>query len=128
MLARALSAGMIIGTITIVLLTTLSTPTTVGPVGILALFAAGYVTLIGLMTFLLHAISRAVVYMFRSVSFRRPLLPLRLQKAYYFSTVLALAPIMLIGMQSVGEIGLYEFSLVALFVIIGIIYISRKTI
>jgi len=40
--------------------------------------------------------------------------------------VLAAAPIMLIGLQSVGSIGLYEFILVLLFTVIGLCLYHEK--
>lgn len=90
-------------------------------------FASGYATLIGLMSFALHYGSRALVYLLRPASLRRPLQPLSLRRSYLFSTVLALAPVMLVGMQSVGSIGVYELVLVGLFLLIGVIYIARRT-
>lgn len=52
--------------------------------------------------------------------------PLTYKRAYYFSTVIAAAPVMLIGLQSVGSIGIYEILLVALFTVVGCIYISKR--
>ena len=52
--------------------------------------------------------------------------PLSFRRSYYFSTVLAAAPVMLIGLQSVGSVGIYEFILVMLFVVIGCVYIAKR--
>ena len=40
---------------------------------------------------------------------------------------MALAPVMIIGMQSVGEVGLYELSLVVVFLVIACVYIAKRT-
>ena len=48
------------------------------------------------------------------------------RKAYYYSTVLAAAPVMLIGLQSVRSIGFYEFALVVIFEIVACVYVGRK--
>jgi hypothetical protein len=48
------------------------------------------------------------------------------RRAYYFSTVLAAAPVMLVGLQSVGAIGIYEFILVVVFEVIGCVYITKR--
>jgi len=39
---------------------------------------------------------------------RRPLEALNLERASYLATILSAAPIILLGLQSVGRIGLYE--------------------
>ena len=52
--------------------------------------------------------------------------PLTYKRAYYFSTVIAAAPVMLIGLQSVGGIGVYEVLLIVLFTAVGCIYISKR--
>lgn len=50
-----------------------------------------------------------------------------LGRSYYFASVIALAPVMVVGMQSVGEVGLYELLLVILFVGIACVYIAKRT-
>jgi hypothetical protein len=52
--------------------------------------------------------------------------PMSFRRAYYFSTVLAAAPVMLVGLQSVGSIGIYELILVILFEVIGCLYIAKR--
>jgi hypothetical protein len=59
---------------------------------------------------------------------RRPLEVLSLERASYLATILSAAPIILLGLQSVGHIGLYEYTLVILFVLIGCFYIYKKVI
>ena len=53
--------------------------------------------------------------------------PLSLRKAYYFASVMGLAPVMFIGMQSVGEVGFYELVLIILFVGISCMYIAKRS-
>lgn len=63
-----------------------------------------------------------------SRSFTKRTLPsLTIRRSYYFSSVLALAPVMFIGMQSVGEVGIYEVVLVLLFVGIACVYVAKRT-
>lgn len=57
---------------------------------------------------------------------RKPLRPMLFRRAYYFSTVLAAAPVMLIGLQSVQSVGFYEILLVVIFELVACIYISRR--
>ena len=58
---------------------------------------------------------------------RKPVKPMQFRRAYYFSTVLAAAPVMLVGLQSVTSVGIYEVLLVALFEVVACIYIGRRT-
>ena len=47
-------------------------------------------------------------------------------KIYYYTTALALAPVVLLGMASVGRIGGLDVLLVILFEILACFYISRR--
>lgn len=67
-----------------------------------------------------------MVYALAGFSLRRPMRPMPFRRAYYFSTILAAAPVMLIGLQSVGAIGIYEFILVIIFEVIGCVYIAKR--
>jgi len=61
-----------------------------------------------------------------NMSVRKPLKPMQFRRAYYFSTVLAAAPVMLVGLQSVQSVGIYEVLLVVLFEVVACVYISRR--
>ena len=121
----ALSVVAAIAALAIFLLTT--QPASVGPVGILFVFILMYVSVLGVLTFLIFGISRLVVKMSSSFTVKKPLQRLTMRRSYYFSSVIALAPVMLIGMQSVGEVGVYDLLLVVIFVVIACIYISKRT-
>jgi hypothetical protein len=58
---------------------------------------------------------------------KKPVQPLSLRRSYYFSSVISLAPVMLIGMQSVGEVEVYDVLLVTLFIVIACVYILKRT-
>jgi len=110
--------------LTILLNTT--APATAGPFGILAIFIFAYLASLGMTTYFLYGASRVTSHLAAAFTVKRPLRALVFKRAYYYSTVLAAAPIMLIGLQSVGSIGLYEFILVLLFTVIGCVYISKR--
>lgn len=116
----------IAGLLLIILLQT-TNPTTSGPLGILIVFILMYVSALGVLTFLLFWGSRITARLASSVTVRRPLQVLSLGKAYYFSSVLSLVPVMLIGMQSVGSVGFYNVSLVVIFALIACVYIVKRT-
>jgi hypothetical protein len=105
---------------------TLTTPASAGPFGLLVIFVSAYLTSLGLVSFFLYGISRLITYVSASFTVRRPMQPLSFRRSYYFSTVIAAAPVMLIGLQSVGSVGIYEFILVSLFIGIGCVYIAKR--
>jgi len=122
----------IVVTITIVSLCLLvvllnsTAPTSVGPLGILAVFILGYMSSLGVMTYFLYMLSRLVAHLSSAFTVKRPMQAMQFRHAYYYSTVIAAAPIMLIGLQSVGATSVYEFILVLIFVVIGCVYITKR--
>jgi hypothetical protein len=104
-----------------------TTPGIAGPAGILSVFVALYISVLCALTFLLIGINKIYLKASRLVLSGRPAQVLTVMRAYYFSSVLALGPVMVIGMQSVGQVGVYEMVLVTLFLIISCIYIAKRT-
>lgn len=103
-----------------------TTPSSAGPFGILAIFIFAYLVSLGTMTYLLYGTTRIVAHLASAFTVKKPLRAMPFKRAYYYSTVLAAAPILLIGLQSVGAIGIYEFILVLLFSVIGCIYVTKR--
>lgn len=104
----------------LMLLTT--TPATAGPFGLLLIFITAYLSCLGLISFFLYGVGRIISYVLpkkglRTISFK---------KAYYYSTVLAAVPVMLIGLQSVGAVGVYEIGLLIIFAVLGVVYITKR--
>lgn len=127
MLGRVVAVSSIMATVVLVILLQTTKPATVGPLGILVTFILMYVSMLGALTFLMYGVSKLIVKISSSLTVRRPLQPLALRQSYYYSSVIALAPVMVIGMQSVGEVGVYDVLLVALFVTIACVYIAKRT-
>jgi hypothetical protein len=127
MLRRTLITVTIVSLCLLVLLLMTTTPATAGPLGLLVIFISAYLTSLGVMSFFLYGASRLFSTFFAGFATKKPLQPLSLRKSYYYATVVATAPVMLIGLQSVGAVGFYEVGLIILFVIIGCVYISRRT-
>ena len=103
-----------------------TTPATAGPFGLLVIFVSAYLACLGLISFFLYGVSRILVYVSSGFTLRKPLRVLPIRRAYYFSTVLAAAPVLLISLQSVNAVGVYEVILVLFFVTIGCVYVSRR--
>jgi len=119
----------IISTLAIVVLLILlnfTTPESTGPFGLLVIFITAYLACLGIISFILFGGSMLYVYIVKSLGLRRIPEPWTLRRSYYYSTVLALAPVLLISLQSVGSAGIYGNILVVLFEVIGLVYISRR--
>lgn len=126
MFTRLMTAVTIVSFCLLVGMLISTNPTDAGPFGILVVFIFSYVSLIGIVTLFLYYANRSVVSLSRSFLVRKPLMKMSAKRAYYYSTVIALAPIMLIGLQSVGDITFYEIALVVLFVAVGVLYVSKR--
>lgn len=127
MFSKLLVGAFFISVATLVFLLQTTAPGTVGPIGILSVFAALYVSVLCALTFLILIINRIYLNASKLVLTGRPVQAMTTIRAYYFSSVLGLGPVMLIGMQSVGQVGVYEVGLVILFLIISCIYIAKRT-
>lgn len=126
MLEKGIAVSSGLSLIALVIMMQATTPTTIGPLGILIVFILLYVAVLGVLTFLLRGGSYAVARVSRSLTVRRPFQVLSIGRSYYFSSVLALAPVMLIGIQSVADIGAYDVLLVGLFVAMACVYIRKR--
>jgi hypothetical protein len=126
MLQRAIAIITFVSLCLLSLMLVTTTPASAGPFGLLLIFITAYLTCLGLVSFFLYGMSRVIVYASAGFTMRRPMQALPFRRSYYYSTVLAAAPVMLVGLQSVGAIGIYEFLLVVLFEVIGCVYITKR--
>lgn len=118
--------GIASGVILTVILNT-TTPATAGAFGILSVFIFTYLLVVSMMTFALYAISRGVSFVGNLVQPNSSRETMRLQRAYYFATIISLAPVIVISLQSVGGVGVYELGLILLLVVLGCIYVTKRT-
>jgi hypothetical protein len=127
MLKKLITTITIISLCLLIVLLNSTTPSWPGPLGVLAVFICAYLSSLGIVAYLIYWSSRVFSYLSKHLTSRKPLLALDFKRSYYFATVLAVAPVIFIGLQSVGDIGPYEFLLVASFVALGVFYISKRT-
>ena len=127
MLGRVIAIGMVGAIVLLAVLLQTTAPASIGPMGILFVFILLYVSVLGVLTFLLFGCSRIVSKVIATVFAHKSVQPLTLRRSYYYASVLALAPVLFIGMQSVGEVGAYDVLLVVLFVVIACVYIAKRT-
>lgn len=126
MLGRVIILSSSVAIVLLSMLWQTTTPTTIGPLGILAVFILMYLSALGVLTFLIFGINKIIVRV-SSPLIKRTVPAMTIARSYYFASVIALAPVMIIGMQSVGEVGIYELLLVMIFVMIACIYIAKRT-
>lgn len=100
-------------------------PTT-GPGVILIVFFLLYIFCFGLIAWLLKIGSWAVGRLSKALKWRKPVELLRLTDAAYYSSIIAMAPVMIVAMHSVGAVSIYDVGLVVLFVAIGAFYIKKR--
>lgn len=126
MLPRIIATVSVASLCVLIMMLTFTAPSTIGPFGLLVLFISAYLTFVGMISFFLFGINRLIIMLTKGMTVRKPLRPMEFKRAYYFSTVLAAAPVLLIGLQSVQSVGPYEILLVIIFEIVACIYISRR--
>lgn len=128
MLGRSIAISGVVAVVVLIITLQLTTPSTIGPLGLLFVFVLIYVAILSMLTFLLHSGSKVMIRVSQALAVRRPLRPLTLQRAYYYGSVVSLAPVMLIGMQSVGVVGIYEILLIGAFTILTCVYIAKRSV
>lgn len=120
MLPKTLSLSMLVAFVLLSALMQVTSPSTIHPAGILLIYILLYVLALGALTFFLVGVSSIFVAL--RVTKKR----FTTTKAYYYGSVLALAPVVLLAMRSIGRLTAYEVILVAIFESIAIFYISRR--
>ena len=94
----------IIGLAALILMLTLTSPTEIGPFGVLLFFTTVYVTLFGVFTLLFQ--------IFRSIALQKPTLR---NKDYLYTAVFTFAPIMLLMASSFNVVNIWTVGLICIF-------------
>lgn len=98
-----------------------------GPIVILFVFILLYILLASILFILLHVGVLAVskILSKRSVNAREWRVGVR--RAYYIASILAFGPVLLLAMQSVGQLQLRDVLLVAVLISLGIFYVIKRS-
>lgn len=121
MLGKVLALSSLLSFVLLSALTQATSPSTIHPVGILLVFILMYVLALGALTFLVYGIGK--LFQRR----RSSVMVFPLVRAYYFASVLALAPIMIVAARSVGRTGFVDVLLITVFEILACFYIAKRT-
>lgn len=100
-----------------------TSPSSIHPVGILFVFILLYLLALGVLTFFVYGVSSIV---FKSSKQLKREQSLSLKQSYIYGSVLALAPVMLVGMASIGRLGFYQVLLVVAFECAVCFYVSKR--
>lgn len=127
MLVKIVAAITGVSAVLLGVLLLVTTPADGGPLGILGIFVFMYLTALGVLTFLFRAVSGVLMKLNHRGRDNEVVPPVSFRKAYYRASIIALVPVMIIAMQSVGEVGIYQILLVVFFVTTAWIYVSNRT-
>lgn len=105
----------LLGFLALIAFFTLTTPTEIGPLGVLVFFTTLYIVIFSIISLIWQAFGRLA---FKKTIMRR--------KDYLCSAVLAFCPIMVMLARSFGAINLWTLSLIALFIILAEFLVYKK--
>ena len=123
MLARTLAVVTLIAFVLLSALLQSTTPSTIHPVGILTVFILFYLLALGLLTFFMYALGKLIVRFWKKPQISQSM---TLKQAYYYGSVLALAPVLLVGMRSIGRGSTWDVLLVMVFEVVACFYIAKR--
>lgn len=126
MLAKILTITGLVATGLLLILITTTTPATAGAAGILAVFMLGYIALLCFLTFIIWLLTRLANRVGTDLRVFRRKGSISLRKSYYYASIVALGPVIIISLQSVGGVGFYDLGLVFFFVLLGCVYVARR--
>lgn len=98
----------------------LTSPLNVGPAGTLLLFCLFYAFLNSIFFLILFALQKLIFKLTTRHLFSN-------RVAYFLASVLALGPVFMLALNTLGQLGFIEFILVLLLVTIASFYVVRRT-
>jgi len=105
----------IVGLAALILMLNLTSPTEIGPLGVLLFFTTLYLVFFGIISLLLRT--------FKRIAFKKEAIS---HKDYLYSAVLAFGPIMLLMARSFGAINLWTVSLIVVFLILAEFLVYKR--
>lgn len=113
---RIVSIVSIIGLAVLLIMLNFTSPTEIGPLGVLVFFTTVYLVAFGIITLVMQAFMRLA---FKKESFR--------VKDYLYSAILAFGPIMLLMARSFGAINLWTVGLICAFLFLAEFLVAKRT-
>lgn len=91
-----------------------------GPLVILAVFVLIYIFIVSVLSAVLHL----VVTVFRTI---RPGSRFSMRRGYYVASILALAPVLFVALNTLGQLDILEIILILVLVGLGCFYVIRRS-
>ena len=123
MLGKVLAVSTLCAFVLLSALMQSTTPSSIYPIGILFVFILLYALALGVLTFFIFWLSQLVAKLQKVDPTKNDI---TLKRAYLYASVIALAPVMIAGMASIGRAGFYEILLVVVFEAVACFYVSRQ--
>ena len=112
---RIISAISIVGLAALILMLVFTSPTEIGPFGVLLFFTTVYIVTFGIVTLLMQTFMRLA---FKKEVFRG--------KDYLYSAVLAFGPIMFLMARSFNAINLWTVGLICFFIFLAEFLVAKR--
>lgn len=112
---RIISIVSIVGLAALLLMLNFTSPTEIGPTGVLLFFTTVYIVAFGAITFLMQT--------FMHLAFKKKAFS---NKDYLYSAVLAFGPIMFLMAYSFGAVSLWTSGLILLFIILAEFLVAKR--
>lgn len=112
---RIIPAISIIGLAALIMILIFTSPTEIGPLGVLLFFTTVYISSFGIISLIFQSFKKLA---FRQAIFRG--------KDYLYCAVLAFGPIMLMMARSFGAINLWTISLVVVFLLLAEFLVYKR--
>ena len=98
----------------------MTNPLDSGPLVILVVFVLLYVLIVSALSAALHLVG-AVVRMVK------PDRPIRMRRGYYVVSIVALAPVLFVALNTLGQLDVLESTLILILVSLGCFYVLRRS-
>ena len=105
----------IIGLAALTLMLTLTSPTEIGPLGVLVFFTTLYVVIFSLSAF--------IMFVFYRLAFKREVFR---SKDYLYAAVIAFGPIMMLMARSFGAINIWTLALIIIFLFLAEFLVMKR--
>ena len=112
---RIVSAISIVGLAALILLLIFTSPTEIGPFGVLLFFTTVYIVSFGIVTLLMRIFMHLA---FKKDSFKN--------KNYLYAAVLAFGPIMLLMARSFNAVNLWTMGLICFFIFLAEFLVAKR--
>lgn len=129
MISKIIFAVSLLSGVGILWILNFTTPSSVGPIGVLGFFTLAYILFIGLFTFFLYGAGRILNLVFSGLNWGNNNLFSKKHELIFFfkyAVVLAFAPLILLAQQSIRNVGFFELLVIILLETIACLYISKR--